>query len=1669
MASVKVAVRVRPFNKREVARNATKIIEMQEASTRITNPTNAKPNTFTFDFSHDSSDPGSENFANQLQVYKDLGQEMLEHAFEGYNICIFAYGQTGAGKSYTMMGAPEADQQGVIPRLCQELFQRIEGNDDDTLDFSCEVSYLEIYNEKVRDLLNPRSTGNLKVREHPVLGPYVEDLTKLVVASYADIHNLMDEGNKARTVASTNMNATSSRSHAVFSIIFTQRQKVPGSDLVSEKQSKISLVDLAGSERAVSTGATGKRLKEGANINRSLTTLGKVISALAELSDPHKKHKKKKNKEQYIPYRDSALTWLLRENLGGNSRTAMVAAISPADINYDETLSTLRYADRAKQIVCKAIVNEDPNAKMIRELREEVARLQSMLHSGADDVEKKKAAEDIRESEKIMQELNETWEEKKSKTELIKQEREEALREMGIALKDDGGAVGVFSPQKGPHLLNLSDDPLMSELLLYYISAGVTRAGRPDAPEKQHIQLSGEGIEASHCVFENEDGKVFITPCSETAACFVNGERVTEKTHVVTSSRVILGHHHVFRFVNPQEAKARREAGLSTRPLAAAPTSPDSQQQTAAPAASQQALSEWEAAQAELRVKQNAPSAEQMAAYQETRDKANDKISELEERLERERQEATKRLAKQREEFEQKLARLAEEERRRAEEEAEKKAQQQQQQQQQEQEHDQQHDHQQQQREQQAGEDLVAAFGRMSTGGDSAVTTSENTTSPPPTAGAGGDVDAAEKHLSNKQQRAVWWAFSKWRQYQGRSLSDELIGAASLLKEANIYSVELNKSAQFQFALTRRTEFMPGDSKDATLMIEVTDRETGERLDLWSFGRFRETLFQMQDFYHSAIGQAPPTAISDPFPSKVPWFITVGRGFVSLKNLLFNVPIEHDVTLVNNDGNVVGHMRVMIQPGQLIKDLDNQDSESGFQETNLDVNWYDILEMQDDLDEAADDTVCGALAPALCAASGGAAAKTASADSAKAASGRSDAGGTSSLVDDLICLDEESTDAAPASGDLDPLASKTKQQLSDDDADGDGDDDEDEDFELNDEFLRQRLGQKLRFVVTLLNVKGIDKRFCDVFIHFGFQYGHQESYASFSTEPQTNTGGPLNYYHAQQLCTEVTEGFIEFVKRGRLRFEALGHTSKHSLHNDSLFDGRAESPHQKDTHDTSLFEDTFDDDLRNLNQGASSSSPFGTTDVDPADYLSADVLFNTEVCELDPEGAYTAVPVRREGKPHVDEGIFCLAQGLHRRIRVTLYMCNTGSLAWESLLDMSVGAVREGKNTVPENHPSVKLNVISTERNPRGNSFTIEAGWDSSRHESMLLDRLTPARKRVFLTLTVTMLLDGYDQPATFRQDLSVRVHKERQSEGMFARFLRGNIPDCHKEVSAFQVTMVPQNAEEAPAASQDSMRKYVRGEENLGAWRPRSSSLILEHQDHVAKHLKMAEFECVKQDLALLEEVARVPTPSVDPDNRTKQQTALARRVLDMWQSEDLVQRLESNAPSAETPAQHDTTPVPESVQYYPDVKKITFSAACTKRGMLEFQRPGANPSQGHVWERHYVQICRPYVLISHSEKDPVIRDIWRLKQLTIQYSHEQAVMLGNPNTFSLCTPNFAIHAKAKSRLEVGRWLHAFDPLQAGSILSRESMRLETLGGGRSRSGSLLELSRPRSGSVLF
>ncbi|KAJ1678035.1 hypothetical protein EV182_004917, partial [Spiromyces aspiralis] len=437
--------------------------------------------TFTFDYSYwsgsdtcgDSApDPAvSDNRATQQVIFNDIGMKFLDHALDGYNTCIFAYGQTGSGKSYTMatliMQIGSKAEPGIVPMTCQELFRRIQSLAGEHTWFNVEISYMEIYNERVRDLLNPKNNGTLRVREHPLFGPYVEDLSKVVVNSWPEIQQHLDQGNKTRTVASTNMNKASSRSHAVFTIVLTQTFQDPATQLEAEK-----------------TGVTGRHLKEGGSINRSLTTLGKVISALSAQTTT--------KREVFVPYRDSVLTWLLKESLGGNSRTAMIATISPTE--YDESLSTLRYAERAKNIVNEAVVNEDPNAKLIRELQQELAELREKLaqaqgvsaqkssqpdtalvaqndtaadpgsdgaeadgptaaaepggdqqHGGQGaEVEPEELQRRITESEKLMHAVNKTWEEKRKETQEIQQVRESALKEMGIAVatNDAGDEVG---------------------------------------------------------------------------------------------------------------------------------------------------------------------------------------------------------------------------------------------------------------------------------------------------------------------------------------------------------------------------------------------------------------------------------------------------------------------------------------------------------------------------------------------------------------------------------------------------------------------------------------------------------------------------------------------------------------------------------------------------------------------------------------------------------------------------------------------------------------------------------------------------------------------------------------------------------------------------------------------------------------------------------------------------------------------------------------------------------------------------------------------------------------------------------------------------------------------------------------------------------------------------
>ncbi|XP_016333832.1 kinesin-like protein KIF1B isoform X5 [Sinocyclocheilus anshuiensis] len=1638
-ASVKVAVRVRPFNSRETSKESKCIIQMQGNSTTILNPKNPKepPKSFSFDYSYWShTSPDDPSFASQSLVFNDIGKEMLQHAFEGYNVCIFAYGQTGAGKSYTMMGKQEEGQEGIIPQLCEDLFEKINDNNNEEISYSVEVAYMEIYCERVRDLLNPKNKGNLRVREHPLLGPYVEDLSKLAVTSYTDIADLMDAGNKARTVAATNMNETSSRSHAVFTIVFTQRKYDSETDLSTEKVSKISLVDLAGSERADSTGAKGTRLKEGANINKSLTTLGKVISALAEVDNCTSKSKKKK-KTDFIPYRDSVLTWLLRENLGGNSRTAMVAALSPADINYDETLSTLRYADRAKQIKCNAVINEDPNAKLVRELKDEVTRLKELLHAqglgdildiepmGDDylgsgskylkDIHNNKhryllasenqrpghfstapmgcltaspssgslcsqaglqsvssiqerimstpggeeAIERLKESEKIIAELNETWEEKLRKTEAIRMEREALLAEMGVAIREDGGTLGVFSPKKfvpdrptslsvedfsvyssnqlyverpcevytdfngvfspkkTPHLVNLNEDPLMSECLLYYIKDGITRVGQADAERRQDIVLSGAHIKEEHCVFRSErnangDVIVKLEPC-EGSETYVNGKRVTSAVQLRSGNRIIMGKNHVFRFNHPEQARAEREK----TPTAETPVEPV----------------DWTFAQRELLEKQGIDMKQEMEK----------RLTEMEILYKKEKEEADQLLEQQRLVYESKLQELQK---------------------------------------------------QVETRSLTAETPDEEED----------EEEEDEVPWTQHEYELAQWAFRKWRYHQFTSLRDQLWGNAVYLKEANAISVELKKKVQFQFVLLTDTlysplppELLPPEPEKerdtrafprTVVAVEVQDLKNGAT-HYWSLEKLKQRLDQMREMYDRAgemassnpsedvegaltgsdpfydrfhwfklVGSSPifhgcvnerladrtpsPTFSTtdseiteladerqsemedfmddeafvddtssdagteegsdifsdgqDPFYDRSPWFILVGRAFVYLSNLLYPVPLVHRVAIVTEKGEVRGFLRVGVQA--IAADEEAPDYGSGVRQSGTAKISFDNEYFKKSDFSSVVMTRSGI-----------------SLEELRIVEGQ----GQSSEV---ITPSEEMNRI----NDMDLKLGNVDTKL------GDG--------------LAEHLevGSIFTFRITVLQASGVPPEYADIFCQFNFLHRHDEA---FSTEPLKNTGkgAPLGFYHVQNISVEVTESFIEYIKTKPIVFEVFGHYQQHPLH---IHGQEVVSPSQpsrkyypppmplsKPDHARKIelirylmsgyvhgqVLDTLSEHanalasaaVASLEEGADELSHFPFLPVPnspvlrvrkhnvPATKLNTitksnlgqcvskyDLLAWFEISELEPTGDYIPAVVDHTGGLPC-HGTYLLHQGIQRRITVTLIHEKGCELHWKDVRELVVGRIRNKPEVDDSAADAVlSLNIISAKNLKSSHNssslcidsdiartfYRFEAVWDSSLHNSLLLNRVTPYGEKIYMTLSAYLELDHCIQPAIITKDICM-VFYSRDAKISPPRSLRNlfgsgysKTPDCNKVTGIYELSLCKIADTGSPGMQRrrrkvlDTSVAYVRGEENLAGWRPRGDSLILEHQWELEKLEQLHEVEKTRHLLLLREKLGETAPP---------------------------------------------------------------------------------------------------------------------------------------------------------------------------------------------------------------
>ncbi|XP_015846704.1 kinesin-like protein KIF13A isoform X6 [Peromyscus maniculatus bairdii] len=845
---VKVAVRVRPMNRRELELNTKCVVEMEGNQTVLhPPPSNTKqgerkpPKVFAFDYCFWSMDESNTTkYAGQEVVFKCLGEGILEKAFQGYNACIFAYGQTGSGKSFSMMG--HAEQLGLIPRLCCALFKRISLEQNESQTFKVEVSYMEIYNEKVRDLLDPKgSRQSLKVREHKVLGPYVDGLSQLAVTSFEDIESLMSEGNKSRTVAATNMNEESSRSHAVFNIIITQTLYDLQSGNSGEKVSKVSLVDLAGSERVSKTGAAGERLKEGSNINKSLTTLGLVISSLADQAAG-------KGKNKFVPYRDSVLTWLLKDNLGGNSQTSMIATISPAADNYEETLSTLRYADRAKRIVNHAVVNEDPNAKVIRELREEVEKLKEQL-SQAEAMKAPELKEKLEESEKLIKELTVTWEEKLRKTEEIAQERQRQLESMGISLETSGIKVG----DDKCYLVNLNADPALNELLVYYLKDH-TRVG---ADTSQDIQLFGIGIQPEHCEIDiATDGDITLTPKDNARSC-VNGTLVCSTTQLWHGDRILWGNNHFFRINLP---KRKRRDWLKDFEKEAGPAEHDLD---AASEASSEPDYNYEFAQMEVIMKTL---------------NSNDPVQNVVQVLEKQYlEEKRTALEEQRLMYERELEQL---------------------------------------RQQLSPE-----------------------RQPPSSA-----TDRLVYSSQTAQQKVTQWAEERdelFRQSLAK-LREQLVKANTLVREANFLAEEMSKLTDYQVTLQIPAANLSANRKRGAIVSEpaIQARRKGKSTQVWTIEKLENKLIDMRDLYQEWKENVPEAKRlygkrGDPFYEAQENHNLIGVANVFLECLFCDVKLQYAVPIISQQGEVAGrlHVEVMRVTGTIPERVSEDDSSENSSES----------------------------------------------------------------------------------------------------------------------------------------------------------------------------------------------------------------------------------------------------------------------------------------------------------------------------------------------------------------------------------------------------------------------------------------------------------------------------------------------------------------------------------------------------------------------------------------------------------------------------------------------------------------------------------------------------------------------------------------------------------------
>eukprot|EP01013_Petalomonas_cantuscygni_P008283 TRINITY_DN20_c0_g1_i2.p1 TRINITY_DN20_c0_g1~~TRINITY_DN20_c0_g1_i2.p1 ORF type:complete len:922 (-),score=264.68 TRINITY_DN20_c0_g1_i2:162-2927(-) len=559
--SVQVAVRMRVFNAREKAAKASRVVRMEMmekgSKTFCMNPDTEEEKDFKYDYSfqtHDPNDPSVGEYFDQDGVFQRLGRPVLGYALEGKNTCLFAYGQTGAGKSFSMLGKVGITElEGIIPRTCKEIFKIMDRECSDLVQIKVDIQVIEIYCEQINDLLLERKDWPQNgFKPHlTAKDGYVVDTTKKPCFNYDHIDVAMNFADKNRTVGSHLLNPESSRAHTIYQINYSKVKKNDAGKVLESIQSKLNLVDLAGSERTDSAGTSGQMLKEGNAINLSLTALGSCIKCLSEDKKPN--------------FRDSKLTLLLQGSMT-NGKVIMIAAVSPASICYAETMSTLRFADRIKQvkIKAKANVSVDPVAEIKKEMEAMRQRMQAEIDalragidpSSAGQQEVEELRRKLAERDEVMADLQtqqanleDDGTQRMQRATAISATWAKAFKGMGMASKKS-------ERETDPHLVNLNEDDRLTETLVYPFKAGVTWVGRTNPDNKPQMEFNGLGMVKDHCKIEHvttgAHPRVFLE-CTGTGNTLVNGKRLKagQRVELRHQNRIWLGNNYSFRFVFP--------------------------------------------------------------------------------------------------------------------------------------------------------------------------------------------------------------------------------------------------------------------------------------------------------------------------------------------------------------------------------------------------------------------------------------------------------------------------------------------------------------------------------------------------------------------------------------------------------------------------------------------------------------------------------------------------------------------------------------------------------------------------------------------------------------------------------------------------------------------------------------------------------------------------------------------------------------------------------------------------------------------------------------------------------------------------------------------------------------------------------------------------------------